>query len=109
MQDVKADRLYHEFAVDQVAYGGGRRLFEPRDALALISRAAEEGVPVVALDGLGLGGRRTESPPEHSVDYSAAVAQGHGCWAEADAFVRARRGEGLVFEVTLGDDPIEVV
>jgi hypothetical protein len=44
-----------------------------------------------------------------AADFAAAVAEGHGCWEDAEAFVRARRRQGLVFEVMLGDDPIEAV
>jgi hypothetical protein len=83
---MKADMLRTEFASDAVPNVDGRLLLDPGDMLALISRATEEGVPIVA-----------------------AVAEGHGCWEDADAFVRAHRHQGLVFEVTLGDDPIEAV
>ena len=42
-------------------------------------------------------------------DFSAPVREGHGCWQGADAFIRERSKSGLVFELTLGDDPLEIV
>ncbi len=104
---MKADLLTHEFASDAVPNADGRLLLDPGDTLALISRATEEGVPIVAVRGV-VDGRVAGAAPE-SADFAAAVAEGHGCWADADAFVRARRAKGLVFELTLGDDPIEAV
>jgi hypothetical protein len=103
---MKADLLAREFSADVVPNADGRLLLEPGDTLALIDRATEEGVPIVAVRGLA--DARAAAPAE-SADFARAVAEGHGCWADADAFVRARRARGLVFEVTLGDDPIEVV
>ena len=38
-----------------------------------------------------------------------AVAQGHGCWQDAESIIRSRAAAGLVFELTLGDDPVEAV
>ena len=103
---MKADLLRLEFATDAVPDADGRLLLDPGDTLALIGRATEEGVPILAVRGLA------EAPGgagAGTADYAAAVAQGHGCWADAEAFVRAHRRQGLVFEVTLGDDPIEAV
>jgi hypothetical protein len=42
-------------------------------------------------------------------DFSFPVREGHGCWQGADAFIRERSKSGLVFELTLGDDPLEIV
>jgi hypothetical protein len=108
---MKADLLRHEFASDAVPSADGRLLLDPGDTLALIDRATEEGVPIVAVRGVAdvKGGAGMEASATDAVDYRAAVAEGHGCWADADAFVRAHRRRGLVFEVLLGDDPIEVV
>jgi hypothetical protein len=99
---MKADLLRTEFAFDAVPSADGRLLLDPGDTLALIGRATEEGVPIVALRGVA-GGEAI------AADFAAAVAEGHGCWEDAEAFVRARRRQGLVFEVMLGDDPIEAV
>jgi hypothetical protein len=106
---VKAERLEREFASRRVPANGGLMLFEPAVALALIDRAAEEGVPILGVDGCFVTDGRVESPLSHTADFSAAVAQGHGCWADAEAFIRERGDLGLVFEVGLGDDPVEVV
>lgn len=104
---MKADLLRTEFASDAVPDADGRLLLDPGDTLALIGRATEEGVPILAVRGVADG--RAGTPAPDSADYGAAVAEGHGCWADAEAFVRAHRNRGLVFEVTLGDDPIEAV
>jgi len=106
---MKAERLEREFADRAVPGHGGLLLLRPEDALALVSRAAEEGVPILGVDGFLLTESSTESPLEHLADFSSRVADGHGCWQEADAFIQARRNLGLVFELTLGDDPIEAV
>ena len=109
---MKAELLEREFAPRRVLHADGLVL-RPADALALIDRAAEEGVPIVAIDGLRLSAGRGDSPvetsPERLADFSSAVAEGHGCWDHADAFVRERSSRGLVFGLTLGDDPIEAV
>lgn len=106
---MKAERLEREFADRGVAHAGGSLLLRPPDALALVSRAAEEGVPILGVDGLYVTASSMESPPEHVADFSAAVAEGHGCWQDAEAFIRERSAIGLVFELTLGDDPVEAV
>lgn len=103
---MKADLLKLEFATDAVPDADGRLLLESGDTIALIDRATEEGVPIVAVRGLA---DRSGGTPQETADFSAAVAEGHGCWQDAEAFIRARRHQGLVFEVTLGDDPIEAV
>jgi hypothetical protein len=42
-------------------------------------------------------------------DDSSRVPEGHGCREEAEAIIRARSDLGRVFELTLGDDPLEAV
>ena len=106
---MKAKRLVREFADRGVPFGSGALVLRQTDALALVNRAAEEGVPIVGIDGMRVTETSAESPVEHLADFSAAVAKGHGCWEEAEAFIRARDGLGLVFELTLGDDPVEAV
>jgi len=108
---MKADLLKLEFATDAVPDADGRLLLDPGDTIALIDRATEEGVPIVAVRGLadGRAAGRAGAEPREVADFSAAVAEGHGCWQDAEAFIRARRDRGLVFELTLGDDPIEAV
>jgi hypothetical protein len=106
---VKAERLEGEFAPRGVSHDGGDLLLHPPDALALVDRAAEEGVPIVVVDGLGAGASRRAHPLERVADFSAAVAEGHGCWEVADAVIRDRSEPGMVFRITLGGDPIEAV
>lgn len=106
---MKAERLVREFVDRAVPSGGGPLLLRVADALALVNRAAEEGVPVVGVDSLRVTERAVEVPAEHAADFSSAVAEGHGCWQAADAFIRERGGLGLVFGLTLGNDPIEAV
>jgi hypothetical protein len=106
---MKAERLEREFASRGVQPSGGLLLLAPADALALVQRAADEGVPILGVDGLRVREGTTESPLEHLADFSASVAEGHGCWEAAETFIRAREGEGLVFEITLGSDPVEAV
>jgi hypothetical protein len=104
---MKADLLRQEFALDAVdGPGDGLRLYAD-DTLALIGRAAEEGVPIVALRGLADAAPAGEAAD--AADFAAEVAGGHGCWEDAERFVRARRRRGLVFEVALGGDPVEAV
>ena len=106
---MKAERLEREFADRGVPDRGGLLLLRPEDALALVDRAAEEGVPILGVDGRLLSETSTASPLEHLADFTSRVAEGHGCWQEAEAFIQARRDRGLVFELTLGDDPVEAV
>lgn len=114
---MKADLLTQEFASDAVPNADGRLLLDPSDTLALISRATEEGVPILGVRGVRVGGDSAAPVPapgsergsEPAADYASGVAGGHGCWDDAEAFVRARRGQGLAFEVRLGNDPIEAV
>ena len=105
---MKADLLAQEFtprAVGGARAGAGGLLLRPADALELVDRAAEEGVPIVRID-LADVAPGTNEPP---ADFSAAVAQGHGCWHEAEAYIKGRVDRHPLFRFTLGDDPIEAV
>jgi hypothetical protein len=106
---MKAEMLEREFRPRCAAPAQNRLLLRAADALALVDRAAEEGVPIVRVDGVRLAAQGAEASPEHAADFSPAVAEGHGCWEDAEAFIRARSDADLVFELTLGDDPVEVV
>jgi hypothetical protein len=106
---VKAERLEREFAPRGVANRGGLLLFHLADAVALVQRAADEGVPILGVRGFLSSEDATVSPPEQVADFSQAVAEGHGCWQAAEAFIRARDERGRVFSLTLGDDPVEAV
>ncbi len=106
---MKADELKREFSSWSVPHEGDGPLLAPDDALALVARAAEEGVPILRVAGRRAAQGAVDDSPDHRVDYGDAVGQGHGCWEGAAAFIEARRALGLVFEVSLGDDPIEAV
>ena len=108
-EHLKAERLHGEFAPRGVAHAGGLLLLRAPDAIALVNRAAEEGVPILGVDGFVVTPASTESPVEHVADYSSAVALGHGCWQDAESFIQDRAATGLLFELTLGDDPVEAV
>lgn len=105
---MKADLLNAEFAARAVPGRDDLLLLRPPDALALVSRAAEEGVPILAVEGLGPTGALTASP-RRLADFSAQVAEGRGCWAAAETLIDERRDAGLVFALALGGDPLEAV
>lgn len=109
MHRMKAERLQKEFAPRGVPHSGGLLLLRAPDAIALVNRAAEEGVPILGVEGFVVTSTSTGSPIEHIADYSSAVAVGHGCWQDAESFIRDRASTGLLFELTLGDDPVEAV
>jgi len=99
---VNATDLEREFAVRAVPYSGGLLLLRPDDALALVRRSAQVGVPILGVDGMFLRGLGVELPINHIADFSAAVERGDGCWGPAVAFIEERRKLGMVFEVVLG-------
>ena len=106
---MKATALEQEFSALAEQQDDGSLLLDHATALRLISRASEEGVPILGVDGFSRSDTSVNSLDEHMLDCSAEVAAGHGCWSEAEAFVRAREEIGLLFEVVLGDDPVEGV
>jgi hypothetical protein len=106
---MKSDLLEREFAPRGVANAGGLLLLRPQDAVELVNSAADEGVPIIGVEGFFVTPAGTEASPDHIADYSAMVAQGHGCWQDAESFIRERTDSALVFEIVLGDDPIEAV
>jgi hypothetical protein len=106
---MKAKRLEAEFSSHNTRPGYSLLLLRAHDAIALVSRAAEEGVPILGVDGFLLSEQGVQPSMEHSVDYSPSVSAGHGCWQAAETFIRKHRDVMSAFEVTLGDDPLEVV
>jgi hypothetical protein len=109
---VKADLLQQEFAPRCVPHAGGSPLLlGANDALDLVDRASEEGVPVVRVHALlvATGADSTADSAAPPADFSAAVAGGHGCWVDAERFIRARGRRGVAFDVALGGDPLELV
>ena len=111
-RDVKAARLKDEFRDRGRAGAGGALLLWSTDALELVDRAADEGVPILRITcsaSTPVVGGAAPDALEHRIDFTREVCDGHGCWEAADAFIR-RRGElGLLFNVELGDDPLEIV
>ena len=105
---MKADLLEQEFRPRAVDERARPLRLRPDDAIELVNRAADEGVPIVRVAGLA-DVAPADSSSEHHADFSPAVSQGHGCWEAADDFIRRRSDRGLVFEIVLGDDPIQVV
>lgn len=106
---MKAERLEREFAARGVPCSGGLLLLRPSDALALVRRASEEGVPILGVDGFQLTAKGTEAPLDHIADFSSDVTVDDGCWDAAEAFLRGRGNLGMLFELALGNDPMEVV
>jgi hypothetical protein len=106
---MKAELLDLEFKPRGIEYSTGRVLLLPVDAIALVNRAADEGVPILSVDAFHVNTAPVESRLEHFIDFSEAAKQGHGCWEEADAFIRERSDLGFLFEIALGGDPIEAV
>lgn len=103
---MEAESLHREFADRAVPHGGGLQLLRAADAIQLVNRAAEAGVPVVAVQGFQIGPEGTRPSTADAADYTDAVADGHGCWTEAEAFIRACETQGLVFSLGLGVDPL---
>jgi hypothetical protein len=102
--------LENEFASRRVAYEpGGILLLRAADALALVRRAAEEGLPILGVDGLWLRPTGVQPDLTYVADYSSAVRAGDGCWDAAAAFIAGSETAGLVFEVVLGRDRVPAV
>ena len=106
---VKAEELKDEFRDRGRAAHDGALLLWSTDAVDLVNRAADEGVPILAISLVAPAGKPAEAALDDRADYSEEVSGGHGCWEAADAFIR-RRGElGLLFRIDLGDDPLQIV
>ena len=108
-RDVKADQLQEEFRARGRSASDGALLLWSTDAVDLVNRAADEGVPILSISVIAPTGKSADAALDHRADYRHEVSDGHGCWESADAFIR-RRGElGLLFRVELGDDPLQIV
>ena len=106
---MKAELLHEEFAPRSLAREADHLLLRAADAVDLVSRAAEEGVPIVRVARADLPPSSGEVALERVADFSAAVAEGHGCWDAAEHVILSPQEREVAFELTLGDDPIEVV
>ena len=108
-RDVKADQLKEEFRERGRTASDGALLLWSTDAVDLVNRAADEGVPILTISVIAPSGKPADAALDHRADYRHEVSDGHGCWEAAEAFIR-RRGElGLLFRVELGDDPLQIV
>lgn len=108
-RDVKAEQLTEEFRGRGRVGNDGSLLLWSNDAVDLVNRAADEGVPILSIAVVAPAAKGSEAALDHRADYRREVSDGHGCWESADAFIR-RRGElGLLFRIELGDDPLQIV
>ena len=108
-RDVKAELLKEEFRERGRTGTDDSLLLWSTDAVDLVNRAADEGVPILAINVVAPAGKSADAALDHRADYRHEVSDGHGCWEAADAFIR-RRGElGLLFRIDLGDDPLQIV
>src|SRR2546422_11581630 len=98
----KAEQLESEFAM-KGTLRGGLLLLPPTDAIDLINRSRQEGVPVLGIDGFRITAATTQPVMEHSVDFSMEEDSDRtvDVWDEAELFVRKRQHQGLVFEIVL--------
>ena len=106
---MKAELLREEFAPRSLSREPNHLVLRRSDAVDLVSRAAEEGVPIVRVDRADLPPDRDEASLNEIADFSAAVAEGHGCWDVAERAILTAKEHHAAFELTLGDDPIEAV
>ena len=75
---------------------GGTLILPPADALAMVERARELGVPVLGVDGFWITDETTQPDLGHTID----LGRGTGTsWDEAARFIAERSDLGLMFEV----------
>jgi len=82
---------------------GGLLLLRPPDALQLIRRCKQLGLPVLGVDGFFLTATTTQPSMEYSIDLSGSrkppsIAES---WDMAEAFVTKRLATDLFFEVAI--------
>jgi hypothetical protein len=75
---------------------GGTLIMLPSDALAMVERARELGVPVLGVDGFWITETTTRPDLAHTIDLSGDANKG---WDEAARFIAERFDGGLMFEV----------
>lgn len=106
---MKADRLMDEFRAHVGAADDATLLLPMADAVELVNRAADEGVPILRIVGVEPADVQPKASPEHIADFRHDVEEGHGCWEAAEAFIRRHSALPLLFDVALGDDPLQIV
>jgi hypothetical protein len=73
---------------------GGTLILPPADALAMVKRARELGVPVLGVDGFWITDDTTQPDLGHTIDLGSGTN-----WDEASRFIAERSHLGLMFEV----------
>ncbi len=94
--------IYQDF-VDLGTVRGGILFLPATAAVELISRARENNMRVLGVDGFFLTPQTTQPTLEHSVDYSRDFAStpAFDSWSAAKEFILKRQTLGLVYEVVL--------
>ncbi|MEM8949566.1 MAG: hypothetical protein AAGA21_00730 [Pseudomonadota bacterium] len=77
---------------------GGVLLLTPADAVAMIRRCREENIRVLGLDAFIVNEKTIQPVMAESIDYGDRDDVDDR-WSHAEAFVKARDGKGLSFEV----------
>ena len=79
---------------------GGTLILTASDALAMVTRARQLGVPIYGVDGFWITDDTTRPDLGHSIDLGSGVGTS---WDEAADFISQRSDLGLMFEVVEGD------
>lgn len=77
---------------------GGVLLLNPADAIDMVRRCREENVRILGLDAFILKEKTVQPVMAESIDYGDQV-EIDDRWSHAEAFLNARDGKGLHFEV----------
>ena len=96
----KSEELELEFAKRGMRRGG-IFVLSPQDALDFVFRCRQEGLRIAGIDGFRITSKTTQPFTEHSVDFSIGsnFLGSMNTWDEAEAFLRARLGLDLFFEI----------
>jgi hypothetical protein len=70
------------------------RALDAADAIELVDRAAEEGVPIPRVSGVSTTDTAVELPITREGDFSSPVRDGHGCSQGADTLIREQSALG---------------
>lgn len=83
---------------------GGILILGPHEALAMVARAHEQGVPILGVDGFWITEQTTQPDMEHILDLGHVQSS----WREAEEFIRSRADTGLMFEVVADEDTADL-
>ncbi len=84
---------------------GGLLLLSATEARAFVAAARDAQLPVLGIDAIRVEARETRPDLAQILDLSDATPS-TDTWAEAEAFLAARLGSGLHFDVVLGNGPV---